>query len=228
MAADPALLTTIPFFQTLDADERAAIAALMREETIAAGTTVFREADEGGMLYVIGRGKVELSVIGEDRRKVVVDTLSDGDFFGELSLLDGAGRSATAVAVEEVRAFCLARDPFLDLLRRRPEVALEVLAAFARRFRKTDELLRQRVRNPNEVMEDREAFADRVDDGVARFGRSWRFIFALGRFLLVWILINAVFVVSRAKGAPFDPYPSILLTRFLSMLAGIQAPVIMM
>ena len=228
MAADPALLTTVPFFQTLDADERAAVAALMREETIAAGTTVFREADEGGILYIIGRGKVELSVIGEDRRKVVVDTLAGGDFFGELSLLDGGGRSATALAVEEVHAFLLERAPFLDLLRRRPDVALDVLAAFARRFRKTDELLRQRVQNPNEVMEDRETLADRVADGVARFGGSWSFIFSFGAILLVWILINTVFVVGRVKGEPFDPYPFILLNLFLSMLAAIQAPVIMM
>jgi CRP/FNR family transcriptional regulator, cyclic AMP receptor protein len=228
MPADPELLTSVPFFQTLDADERAAVSALMREETIAAGTTVFREADSGGILYIIGRGKVELSVIDEDRRKVVVDILADGEFFGELSLLDGGGRSATAVAVEEVRAFCLEREPFLDLLRRRPQVALEVLAAFAKRFRKTDELLRRRVPNPNEVVEERETFGERVADGVARFGGSWSFITAFGAFLVSWILINTVFVIGRAKGEPFDPFPFILLNLFLSMLAAIQAPVIMM
>jgi CRP/FNR family cyclic AMP-dependent transcriptional regulator len=228
MPADPELLTSVPFFQTLDADERAAVSALMREEMIAAGTTVFREADSGGILYIIGRGKIELSVIDEDRRKVVVDILADGEFFGELSLLDGGGRSATAVAVEEVRAFCLEREPFLDLLRRRPQVALEVLAAFAKRFRKTDELLRRRVPNPNEVVEERETFGERVADGVARFGGSWSFISAFGAFLVSWILINTVFVIGRTKGEPFDPFPFILLNLFLSMLAAIQAPVIMM
>jgi CRP/FNR family cyclic AMP-dependent transcriptional regulator len=228
MPADPELLTSVPFFQTLDADERAAVSALMREEMIAAGTTVFREADSGGILYIIGRGKVELSVIDEDRRKVVVDILADGEFFGELSLLDGGGRSATAVAVEEVRAFCLEREPFLDLLRRRPQVALDVLAAFAKRFRKTDELLRRRVPNPNEVVEERETFGERVADGVARFGGSWSFISAFGAFLVSWILINTVFVIGRTKGEPFDPFPFILLNLFLSMLAAIQAPVIMM
>jgi CRP/FNR family cyclic AMP-dependent transcriptional regulator len=228
MPADPELLTSVPFFQTLDADERAAVSALMREEMIAAGTTVFREADSGGILYIIGRGKIELSVIDEDRRKVVVDILADGEFFGELSLLDGGGRSATAVAVEEVRAFCLEREPFLDLLRRRPQVALDVLAAFAKRFRKTDELLRRRVPNPNEVVEERETFGERVADGVARFGGSWSFISAFGAFLVSWILINTVFVIGRTKGEPFDPFPFILLNLFLSMLAAIQAPVIMM
>jgi CRP/FNR family cyclic AMP-dependent transcriptional regulator len=228
MPADPELLTSVPFFQTLDADERAAVSALMREEMIAAGTTVFREADSGGILYIISRGKIELSVIDEDRRKVVVDILADGEFFGELSLLDGGGRSATAVAVEEVRAFCLEREPFLDLLRRRPQVALDVLAAFAKRFRKTDELLRRRVPNPNEVVEERETFGERVADGVARFGGSWSFISAFGAFLVSWILINTVFVIGRTKGEPFDPFPFILLNLFLSMLAAIQAPVIMM
>ncbi len=227
MPADPEMLTTVPFFQTLDADERAAVAALMHEEEIAAGTTIFREHDPGGILYIITRGQVELSVIGEDRSKVVVDILLPGELFGEVSLLDGGLRSATAVALEDMGAFCLEREPFLALLGRRPEVALDVLGAVARRFRKTDELLRRRVPNPNEIVEERETFGDHVADGVAKFGGSWRFIFAFAAVLLGWVGMNTVLVLAR-RGEPFDPYPFILLNLFLSMLAAIQAPVIMM
>ena len=227
MHADPEVLNRVPFFQPLDDAERAAVAALMRKERIAPGTTIFREHDPGGVLYVIAIGQVELSVIGEDRRKLVVDVLRPGEFFGEVSLLDGGVRSATAVALDEVEAFCLEREPFLSLLRRSPEVALDVLGAVARRFRRTDELLRRQVLNPNEVVEERITFGERIADVVARFGGSWRFIFAFAAVLLGWVLANTLHLPG-AKGEPFDPYPYILLNLFLSMLAAIQAPVIMM
>ena len=227
MPADPEVLNRVPFFQLLDDAERAAVAALMRKERIAPGTTIFREHDPGGVLYVIAIGQVELSVIGEDRRKLVVDVLRPGEFFGEVSLLDGGVRSATAVALDEVEAFSLEREPFLTLLRRSPELALDVLGAVARRFRRTDELLRRRVLNPNEVVEERVTFGERVADAVARFGGSWTFIFFFAAVLSSWVLVNTVFVWGR-RGETFDPYPYILLNLFLSMLAAIQAPVIMM
>ena len=112
-------------------------------------------------------------------------------------------------------------------MRRRADVALDVMAALAGRFRKTDELLRRGVPNPNEVADERETFGERVADGVARFGGSWIFIFFFGGILLTWVVINTILIRSVGK-EPFDPYPFILLNLFLSMLAAIQAPVIMM
>jgi uncharacterized membrane protein len=156
---------------------------------------------------------------------VVVDVLAPGEFFGEMSLLDGGGRSTSAVAVEEVEAYSLSREEFLGLLRRRADVALDVMAALARRFRKTDELLRRKVPNPNEVADEQETFGERVADGVARFGGSWAFIFAFATVLLSWVAINTILIMGKEA---FDPYPFILLNLFLSMLAAIQAPVIMM
>jgi uncharacterized membrane protein len=228
MQARPEVLEGIPFFQTLDDEERAAVSALMKEARFAAGATVFREKDPGGVLYVIRRGKVELSVLGEDGAKVVVDVLQPGEFFGEMSLLDGEGRSTSAVALEELEAYSLARDEFLSLLRRRADVALDVVAALARRMRKTDELLRRRVPNPNEVMAEQETFGEHVADGVARFGGSWSFIFFFGGVLLTWVIVNTILIRNVGGKEPFDPYPFILLNLFLSMLAAIQAPVIMM
>jgi len=225
MPARPEMLEGVPFFQTLDGDERAAVAALMKAARFTAGATVFREKEPGGVLYVIRAGKVELSVVGEDGAKVVVDVLAPGEFFGEMSLLDGGGRSTSAVAVEEVEAYSLSREEFLGLLRRRADVALDVMAALARRFRKTDELLRRKVPNPNEVADEQETFGERVADGVARFGGSWAFIFAFATVLLSWVAINTILIMGKEA---FDPYPFILLNLFLSMLAAIQAPVIMM
>src|SRR5258707_9195354 len=127
MPADPDVLKSVPFFQTLDDDERSAVAALMHDERIPASTTLFRESDPGGVLYIINQGKVELSVIGEDGKKVTVDLLEAGEFFGEVSLLDGGGRTATAVAREDVQVFRLEREPVLNLLRRPPDAALDLL-----------------------------------------------------------------------------------------------------
>ncbi len=229
MPADPQLLASIHFFQTLDDAERTAVAALMQDTRLSAGTTVFRQGDPGGVLYVIRSGKIELWVTDDDQEKVVVDVLEAGDFFGELSLLDGAERSTSATAIEDVELIGLARDPLLDLLRRRSEMALDMLAALGKRLRKADELLRRRVRNPNEVVEERETLGDRVADAVARFGGSWAFIFSFSALLVVWMATNTVFVVLRqANGEPFDPYPFILLNLCLSMVAAMQGPVIMM
>ena len=229
MAADPELLRDVPLFQTLDEAERTAVAALMTETRFAAGATLFRENDPGGVMYLIRDGRVELWVTDEERAKVPVDTLHAGDFFGELTLLDGGLRSTSATALEDLDCLALQRRPFVELLSRRPEMALDLLAALVKRIRKTDELLKHRVRNPNDVLEERETLGDRVADAVARFGGSWAFMFTFAGVLALWMLLNTVFVVVRQQnGEPFDPYPFILLNLGLSMLASVQGPVIMM
>ena len=229
MAADPELLRDVPLFQTLDEAERTAVAALMTETRFAAGATLFRENDPGGVMYLIRDGRVELWVTDEERAKVPVDTLHAGDFFGELTLLDGGLRSTSATALEDLDCLALERKPFVELLARRPEMALDLLAALVKRIRKTDELLKHRVRNPNDVLEERETLGDRVADAVARFGGSWAFMFTFAAVLALWMLLNTVFVVVRQQnGEPFDPYPFILLNLGLSMLASVQGPVIMM
>jgi uncharacterized membrane protein len=229
MAADPELLKDVPLFQTLDDAERTAVAALMTETRFPAGATLFREHDPGGVMYLIRDGRVELWVTDEDRAKVVIDVLHGSDFFGELTLLDGGLRSTGATALEDLECLALERRPFMELLARRPEMALDLLAALTKRIRKADELLKRRVRNPNEVLEERLTLGDRVADAVARFGGSWAFMFTFAGVLAAWMLLNTAFVVVRQRsGEPFDPYPFILLNLGLSMLAAVQGPVIMM
>jgi uncharacterized membrane protein len=229
MISDPEPLRHVHLFQTMDDDERREVAGLMEQVKIPAGTVLFKENEPGGVLYIISRGTVELFITDEEQKKVVVHVLEPGEFFGEMSLLDGGGRSTAARALEDVEALSLSREPFIALLRRRSDVALDVVSALAKRMRKTDELLRTRLRNPNEVLEAQETFGNRVSDSVAQFGGSWAFIFVFGGALLVWVFINTIYLVgANSKGEPFDPYPFILLNLFLSMLAAIQAPVIMM
>ncbi len=105
-------------------------------------------------------------------------------------------------------------------------MAQDMMTALVKIIRHTDRLLRGRVtRNANEVLEEQETLGTRIADGVARFGGSWTFIFAFGGVLAVWVLVNTVVLLRRQ---PFDPYPFILLNLVLSMLAAIQAPVLMM
>jgi uncharacterized membrane protein len=104
-------------------------------------------------------------------------------------------------------------------------MAQDMMAALVKIIRRTDALLSGRVsRNPNEVFEEHETFGTRVADAVARFGGSWTFIIIFGVVLTTWVTLNTIMLAKQ----PFDPYPFILLNLFLSMIAALQAPVIMM
>ena len=222
MSTDAELLRDIPLFQTMDDNERAAVAALTDEAHFTAGERLFHEHDMGGVCYVVRAGRVELSVLDETGQKLVVDVVEPGELFGELSLFDGGNRSAGAVALTDVDALVLERDEFLAFLRRTPDAALDVLAALTKRIRRADSLLKHRIQNPNELIEERETVGNRIADAVAAFGGSWRFIIMFLTLMLVWITANML------VGKAWDPYPFILLNLVLSMLAALQAPVIMM
>jgi uncharacterized membrane protein len=222
MSTDAELLRDIPLFQTMDDNERAAVAALTDEAHFAAGERLFHEHDMGGVCYVVRSGRVELSVLDETGQKLVVDVVEPGELFGELSLFDGGNRSAGAVALTEVDALVLERDEFLAFLKRNPDAALDILASLTKRIRRADSLLKHRVQNPNELIEERETVGNRIADAVAAFGGSWRFIILFLSMMLVWITANML------AGKAWDPYPFILLNLVLSMLAALQAPVIMM
>jgi CRP/FNR family transcriptional regulator, cyclic AMP receptor protein len=225
MPADPRMLKTIPLFIGMDDDELAALAALMDEGQFKAGQVIFGAEQIGGNLYIIQAGQVELSIVDDDGEKVVLELMESGDFFGELSLLDGGNRSANAIATQRTDVLVLERHEFLDLLLSKPHMAQDVMVALAKRVRRTDNLLRRRVsRDPNEVIEERETIGERVADAVAKFGGSWKFIFSFAAVLCIWVLLNTLLPSSDQ----WDVYPFILLNLFLSMLAALQAPVIMM
>ena len=141
-------------------------------------------------------------------------------------LLDGQRRSANAVVAEEARLAVLSREHFLSfIMRGNPNVALEMLSALANRLRRTDELLRHSTtRNVNEEMAARLTLADRAADILAEFGGSWKFITAAVFFFGLWVLINSALYFYIG----FDPYPYLLLSTAINMLAILQAPIILM
>src|SRR5437764_10881526 len=176
-------------------------------------------------MYLIERGKVRICVQAIDGHEVTLTEMGRGDFFGELALLDGQRRSADARVAEDARLAVLSRDHFLSFMRSNPNVALEMLTALANRLRRTDELLRHSVtRNVNVEEAAQLTLADRSADLIAEFGGSWKFILAAVLFFNLWVLVNTLLLT---KGG-FDPYPYLLLSTGINMLALLQAPIILM
>jgi CRP/FNR family transcriptional regulator, cyclic AMP receptor protein len=218
-------LRQVPLFESLDDEAAKEVCELLETLDCEAPKVLFRAGDAGDAMYVIERGKVRISVQTTDGRELTLTELGQGDFFGELALLDRQPRSANAVVADDARLAVLSRDHFLSFMRSNPDVALEMLTALAHRLRRTDELLRHSVtRNVNVEEAARLTLSDRAADIIAEFGGSWKFILAAVLFFNLWVLINSLLLT---KGG-FDPYPYLLLSTGINMLAVLQAPIILM
>jgi CRP/FNR family cyclic AMP-dependent transcriptional regulator len=224
MPCDPAVFEDIPVFSLLDADERAVLAEQVELRRFAARHRIYRPGDPGGKAYIKLSGRVHVVVIDEDNQEVVIDDPDTGEMFGLASMLSDSPHRTTAVALEPTTAIEIERNDLAALVQRKPMAGLDILTMVGRQFHAAQELVRMRAaRNPNEVIAEQLTFGDRLADSVARFGGSWKFIITFGVVLVAWVVVNVVLAL-RA----WDPYPFILLNLFLSMLAAIQAPVIMM
>ena len=219
-------LRQVPLFESLDNEAAGELCHLLESLDCKASTILFRAGDEGDAMYVIERGKVRICVRTTQGHELTLTELGRGDFFGEMALLgDGQRRSADAVVAEDARLAVLSREHFLSFVRSSPNVALELLTALANRLRHTDELLRHSAtRNVNVEEAARLTLADRAADIIAEFGGSWKFIIAAVLFFNVWVLINTLLLANSG----FDPYPYLLLSTGINMLAVLQAPIILM
>src|SRR2546430_487165 len=219
-------LRHVPLFGSLDDEAAAELCHLLESLDCKAGTSLFRAGDQGDAMYIIERGKVRICVRASDGKEVTLTELGRGDFFGEMALLDGQRRrSADAVVAEEARLAVLSREHFLSFMRGSSDIALEMLTALANRLRHTDELLRHSAtRNVNVEEAAQRTLADRAADIIAEFGGSWKFIVAAVLFFNAWVLLNTWLL---AHGG-FDPYPYLLLSTAINMLAVLQAPIILM
>ncbi len=217
-------IRSVPLFASLDDASARRLRGLLRRMDAPAGTALFRAGQEGDAMYLIESGRVQITVTDEGQTLTLAE-LAQGDFFGEMALLDGEPRSADAAVIEDARLAVLARADFRALIVGQPLVALEMLTATFARLRLTDKMLQQRVtRNANEEEAKRLTMADRAADLIAEFGGSWKFIGAAGVFLMFWIILNTWVL----RNAGFDPHPFILLNLVLAMITSLQAPIIMM
>src|SRR5450755_2505731 len=224
MACDPQELRHVPLFELLDDEEAAVLAAQVELRRFAPRQRIYKIGDPGNQAYVMMSGSVRVTTVDEDHQEVVVDQPGHGDFFGFASMLEQTPHQTNAIAMEETVCLEVDRDDIAILLQRKPHAGMDMLTVLGRQFHASQELVRIRAtRNPNEVIEQEMTVGERIADAVARFGGSWSFIILFGILLMVYSVIN-IFLDKKA----WDPYPFILLNLFLSMLAAIQAPVIMM
>jgi uncharacterized membrane protein len=162
--------------------------------------------------------------VDEDQQEVVVDEPAGGEFFGFASMLEKTPHQTTALALEESSCIEVTRDDITTLLERKPHAGMDLLTTLGRQIHASQNLVRMRAaRNANEIIDAKTTVGESIADSVARFGGSWTFIILFGTVLIVYATIN-VLLDKKA----WDPYPFILLNLFLSMLAAVQAPVIMM
>jgi len=224
MPCDAEILKNVPLFALLDDDERAVLAGQVEIKKFAIRQRIYKIGDPAGQAFILVSGGVRVTTVDEDQQEVVVDEPAAGDFFGFASMLDGTPHQTEAVAIAESVCIEVDRHDISVLLQRKPHAGMDMLAVLGRQFHAAQQLVRVRsTRNPNEVIEEEATFGEHIADAVARFGGSWYFIISFGFVLVVYSGINVVL----GKSA-WDPYPFILLNLFLSMLAAIQAPVIMM
>jgi CRP/FNR family cyclic AMP-dependent transcriptional regulator len=217
-------LRSVPLFASLDDEAAKDLRNLLSDKIVPQNTRLFRQGDKGDAMYLIESGRVRISIRDHDQQEVTLAELAQGDFFGEMSIIDGRQRSADAQVIEDARLAILSRDAFLSFVRTKPDVALEMLSALTDRLRRTDELLRSRVsRNVNEEEKARLTLADRAADLIAEFGGSWKFIGVSIAIIIFWIIFNS-FILIRG----FDPAPYQMLNLVLAVIAGMQAPIIMM
>jgi CRP/FNR family transcriptional regulator, cyclic AMP receptor protein len=224
MACDIDVLKDVPLFALLDDDELTVLAGQVELKRFHARQRIWKIGDEGGRGYVVISGTVRVKTIDEDNQEVLIDQPGVGEFFGFASMLDGTPHQTEAIANEDCECIEVDRNDISVLLTRKPHAGLDMMSVLGRQFHSTQKLVKLRAaRNPNDVIEGEETFGERIADHVASFGGSWTFIIIFG-FVLIGYSTTNVELGHRA----WDPYPFILLNLFLSMLAAIQAPIIMM
>jgi CRP/FNR family cyclic AMP-dependent transcriptional regulator len=224
MSCHPESLKNVPLFALLDDDEAAILASQVELRTFAPRERIYKVGDTEGHAYVMVSGKVRVTTVDEDHQEVIVDEPSHGEFFGFASMLEQTPHQTNAVALEETQCLEVDRHDIMVLLQKKPHAGMDMLTVLGRQFHSAQQLVRVRAnRNPNELIEEKATFGERIADSVAGFGGSWTFILTFLTILVVYSVTSILFGVKS-----WDPYPFILLNLFLSMLAAIQAPVIMM
>ncbi len=217
MQPDSELLKDVGLFQFLDQDERAGLAEQLEVAHFKAGELLFQIGEPGDALYVIRKGAVEAFFKNDTGERITLDTVERGGFIGELSLLDRGPRSASAVAIEDTEALRLDRRNLEEFLRRRPQAAMDLLAAMGKRMRYTAERLRHTAtRNANEEVMDNRTRVQKCADWIAEFAGSITFLMLHVAWFGIWLVLNTV----KVPGIPqWDPFPFGFLTLTVSLEA---------
>jgi len=170
-------------------------------------------------MYVVTVGEVEVFFKNDTGERIVLETAVKGDFFGEISLLDGGARTASARVTKDLEAVVVDRGDLESFLRARPAAAMELLTAAGRRLRESAKLLRRTAsRNVNEETEDKRTAVMRAADWISDFSGSLPFLFIHCGLFFVWIILNTGPLAQTPIGG-WDAFPYGLLTMCVSLEA---------
>ncbi|GAB4368948.1 MAG: Crp/Fnr family transcriptional regulator [Calditrichia bacterium] len=139
---DVEVLKNIPLFSELSDKDLKKISQVASKQHYHKDNLILIEEEVGSTMFVILSGRVKISRISDDGREVILSILSDGDFFGEMSLLDGHTRSANVTAIENSELLVIRREEFLQMLQDYPQIAINLLKELAQRIRKSDEQIK--------------------------------------------------------------------------------------
>ena len=218
------VLQHVPLFSLLDEEELAVLAGQVELREFHPRQRIYKMGDPNGLAYVMVTGQVRVTTIDEDKQEVVVDEPAHGEFFGFASMLEQTPHQTTATALDETVCVEVSRDDIATLLQRKPLAGMDMLTVIGKQFHSAQQLVRLRaMRNANEIIEEEATSPQRVADSVVRFGGSWTFIIGFGAAIALYA--TSQWLLGRSA---WDPYPFILLNLMLSLLAAIQAPIIMM
>jgi CRP/FNR family transcriptional regulator/CRP/FNR family cyclic AMP-dependent transcriptional regulator len=165
-------LAGIPLFATLDKDGLHDLAAVTRRHAYHQSEIIFHRDDPGATMFVIKTGRVRIYLTSPEGQEVALAVFGAGEAFGELALLDGQPRSASAVAIEPTETYCIQRADFIAVATRRPRIALQMLATLSHRLRQTDAMVEDLLfldvhgRVAKKLLELAETSGTRMPDGI--------------------------------------------------------------
>ncbi len=136
------ILRRIPLFADLDDADLEIVARASRRLTYPKSSIVFYEGDPGDYLLIILKGRLKVTLLGEDGQETIVSILEEPAFLGEVTILDGSPRSATVIALTPMEVLQIARAPFLELMKKHPEIALKIMRQLAGALRRATEQIR--------------------------------------------------------------------------------------
>lgn len=143
--ANKAFLRQVSLLSDLSDNDLQKLETVVRERSFRKNEVIFHAQEPGSALFIIKRGRVKVSMDDRQGREIILRVLEAGDFFGEMSLLDGEPRSATVTALEPCQALVLFREQFLKFISNHPEVVMKMLTTLSRRLRKADEKISRLV-----------------------------------------------------------------------------------
>jgi uncharacterized membrane protein len=218
-------LATVPLLEGLQPDDLNALAPNFESQTYEKGETLFIKGDPGGALLIVISGIVELFIYDENKNPILLSRVTQGGFFGEITLFDSSERTANAIATETAHVLVLRQKVMVDFLLKHPEAAIHVINVLSKRLRDTTDLLvTNKNRQAYDIFQEQRSIWDRVADRASHLVGSWRYLSFLILVVIAWVILNA----SRMLGIWDRPFEFNILNLTLTIVGALQVPLILM